>query len=199
MSELIKNGAIGDDEWILVRYPTIPEDVEKQAGKPVQFKLTGAEAASAERIASVEIPAGPVIVPLAVWLARRAELAPRLAVGKLGVWLASFELVEDLVASLDDINALPVIALDFPKFIDGRGFSSAALLRTRYAYRNELRAIGDVLRDQLYFMQRCGFDAWTLRADRSASDALASFKDFSDPYQGAADDPQPLWRRHARS
>ena len=48
-------------------------------------------------------------------------------------------------------------------------------------------------------MQRCGFDAWTLRADRSATDALASFKDFSEPYQGAVDDPQPLWRRHARS
>jgi uncharacterized protein (DUF934 family) len=199
MSELIKNGAIADDEWTVVRYPAADEDVEKKAGKPVLFKLTGAEAASAERIASLAIPEGRVIVPLAVWLARRAELAPRLAAGELGVWLASFELIEDLVASLEDINALPVIALDFPKFIDGRGFSSAALLRTRYAYRNELRAIGDVLRDQLYFMQRCGFDAWTLRADRSAADALASFKDFSEPYQGAVDDPQPLWRRHARS
>ena len=199
MSELIKNGAIADDEWTVVRYPEVAEDIEKKAGKPVLFKLTGAEAASAERIASLEIPDGQVIVPLAVWLARRAELAPRLAAGKLGVWLASFELIEDLVASLEDINALPVIALDFPKFVDGRGFSSAALLRSRYAYRNELRAIGDVLRDQLYFMQRCGFDAWTLRADRSATDALASFKDFSEPYQGAVDDPQPLWRRHARS
>ena len=130
MSELIKNGAIADDEWTVVRYPAAAEDVEKKAGKPVLFKLTGAEAASSERITSLEIPEGRVIVPLAVWLARRTELTPRLAAGELGVWIASFELIEDLVASLEDINALPVIALDFPKFIDGRGFSSAALLRT---------------------------------------------------------------------
>lgn len=198
MSELIRNGRIVADGWTLVRFPE-PEQVETKAGKPVIFRLTGSEAATGEAIAAVALPAGPIIVPLALWLARRAELAPRLAAGELGVWLASFELVEDLATSVPDINAFPVIALDFPKFVDGRGFSSAALLRSRYAYRNELRAIGDVLRDQLYFMKRCGFDAWVLRADRSASDALASFRDFSEPYQGAVDEPQPLWRRHARS
>ena len=198
MSELIKNGAIIKDEWTLVRYPPVAEEVKKQAGKPVLFKITGSEAATAERIASVLIPTGRVIVPLGVWRARSQELAPQLAAGELGVWLESFERIEDLVASIDDINALPVIAYDFPKFVDGRGFSAATLLRIRYGYKNELRAIGDVLRDQLYFMKRCGFDAWSIRSDRSATDALAGLNDFSDPYQGSADNPRPLWRRHAR-
>ncbi|MCX9157736.1 DUF934 domain-containing protein [Niveibacterium sp. 24ML] len=199
MSNLIKNGAIVADTWTLVPYPAIDETVQKQAGKVVQFKVTGTEAASPELIAQVQIPAGQVIVPLTVFRARKDELAPRIAAGEIGVWLESFELVEDLVASIDDINTLPLIAYDFPKFVDGRGFSAATLLRTRYGYKNELRAIGDVLRDKLYFMKRCGFDAYQIRADRSAEDALASLRDFSEPYQGAVDEPLPVWRRHARA
>lgn len=199
MSKLIKNGAVVEDSWTLVRYPAVEEAVQKQAGKVVQFKVTGTEAASAELIAQVQIPTGRAIVPLAVLRARKDELAPRIAAGEIGVWLESFELVEDLAAALDDINALPVIAYDFPKFVDGRGFSAAVLLRSRYGYKNELRAIGDVLRDKLYFMQRCGFDAYAIRADRSAEDALASLRDFSEPYQASTAEPQPLWRRHART
>lgn len=199
MSKLIKHGAVVEDSWTLVRYPVVEEAVQKQAGKVVQFKVTGTEAASAELIAQVQIPAGRVILPLAVFRARKDELAARISAGEIGVWLESFELVEDLAAALDDINALPVIAYDFPKFVDGRGFSAAVLLRSRYGYKNELRAIGDVLRDKLYFMQRCGFDAYAIRADRSAEDALASLRDFSEPYQASTAEPQPLWRRHARA
>lgn len=199
MSNLIKHGAIVEDNWTLVRYPAVEEAVQKQAGKVVQFKVTGTEAASPELIAHVQIPAGRAIVPLAVLRARKDELAARIAAGEIGVWLESFELVEDLVAAVGDINALPLIAYDFPKFVDGRGFSAAVLLRTRYGYKNELRAIGDVLRDKLYFMQRCGFDAYLIRADRSAEDALASLRDFSEPYQASVAEPQPLWRRHARA
>ncbi len=135
-----------------------------------------------------------VIIPLALWLEHGPALRGR--DGGLGVWLDADEEPESIAGDLDRFQ---VIAVNFPAFTDGRGFSSARLLRERYGYKGEIRAIGDVLRDQLYFMQRCGFDAWSLRADRSATDALASFKDFSEPYQGAADDPQPLWRRHARS
>ena len=71
----------------------------------------------------------------------------------------------------------------------------ARLLRDRYGYTGEVRAIGDVLRDQLFFMQRCGFDAFVIREDRSAEDALQSLKDFSETYQAATDQPQPLFRR----
>lgn len=200
MSNLIKNNAIVTDEWALVALPPPDEStVRKQAGKVVIFKVTGEPAATPEQISGTMIPAsGKIIVPLTVWTTRKNELADRAARNEVGVWLESFELLEDLIASVSDINSLPVIAINFPRFVDGRGFSLATLLRTRYGFKNELRAIGDVLRDQLYFMHRCGFDAYAIRADRSAEDALASLRDFSDPYQGAVDNPLPVWRRHAR-
>ncbi|NCU94497.1 MAG: DUF934 domain-containing protein [Betaproteobacteria bacterium] len=81
----------------------------------------------------------------------------------------------------------------------GRGYSIATLLRTRHGFTGQLRAVGDVLRDQLFLMKRCGFNAFLIRADRSAADALAGLRDFSEPYQGAVDVSEPLWRRHARS
>lgn len=196
MAELIRDGAVVADDWTLLRLPVKDAPVKKQAGKVVELKLTGAEA-DAEAVAALPIPAGKVIVPLAVWLARRDELAPRLAAGELGVWLDSYELAEQLAESTD-VNAFPVIGLNFPKFVDGRGYSSAALLRTRYGYRGELRAIGDVLRDQIFYLARCGFNAFALRADQNTASALAALKDFTTPYQGAVDEPQPLFRRARR-
>lgn len=200
MSNLIKNNAIVADEWTLVALPAPAEEaIRKQAGKVVIFKVTGEQAATPEQIAGTVIPAsGKVIIPLTVWLARQEELAPRFAQGEIGVWMDSFEVLEHLTSSVDDINSFPLIAINYPRCVDGRGFSLASLLRTRYGYKNELRAIGDVLRDQLYFMKRCGFDAYKIRADRSAEDALASLRDFSEPYQGSVDNPLPVWRRHAR-
>lgn len=200
MSNLIKNGQIIADEWTLVTLPPPDEStVRKQAGKVVIFKVTGEAAATPEQISAAVIPAtGKIIVPLTLWQARKQELAARAANGDVGVWLESFELLEHLVASVGDLNCLPLIAIHFPRFVDGRGFSLAALLRTRYGYQNELRAIGDVLRDQLFFMHRVGFNAYAIRADRSAADALASLRDFSSPYQGSVDNPLPVWRRHTR-
>lgn len=200
MSNLIRNIAIVADDWTLVTLPPPDEStVRKQAGKVVIFKVTGEPAATPEQISGTVIPAtGRIIVPLTIWQARQSELASRGTQGEVGIWLESFELLEDLLASVADINNLPLIAINFPRFVDGRGFSLAVRLRTRHGYKNELRAIGDVLRDQLYFMKRCGFDAFAIRADRSAEDALASLRDFSDPYQGAVDNPLPVWRRHAR-
>ncbi|MBF2963171.1 DUF934 domain-containing protein [Pseudomonas aeruginosa] len=72
---------------------------------------------------------------------------------------------------------------------------AARLLRERYGYKGEIRAIGDVLRDQLFFMRRCGFDAYAIRADRSPEDALASLDDFSEVYQTSVEQPLPLFRR----
>jgi uncharacterized protein (DUF934 family) len=200
MVNLIKNNAVVTDDWTLVALPPPAEEtVRKQAGKVVIFKITGEAAATPEQINATVIPAdGKIIVPLTVWKTRQPELAVRAAKSEIGVWLESYELLEDLIASIHDLNSLPLIAIHFPRFVDGRGFSLATLLRTRYGYKNELRAIGDVLRDQLYFLRRCGFDAFAIRADRSAEDALASLRDFSEPYQGAFDNPLPVWRRHAR-
>ena len=199
MSNLIrKQAVVADDPWQLLLLPAAAEEVKKQAGKPVLFKLTGAASVTPEQVSATVIPAGKVLVPLAVWLARKAELVGRLAAGEIGVWLETHELAETLVASQADLDAFPVIAIHIERFADDRAYSTAALLRTRYGFKGELRACGDVLRDQLFYLKRCGFDAFEIRADRSAEDALASLTDFSEPYQAAVVIDQPLWRRHAR-
>ena len=114
--------------------------------------------------------------------------------GGLGVWLEAGEEIEEIVADLDHFQ---VIALNFPAFTDGRHCSSAYLLRNRYGYKGELRAIGDVLRDQLFSYQRVGFDAFALRADKDPVDALKAFEEFSEVYQASTDQPLPLFRRRA--
>jgi len=196
MSNLIRNDAIITDEWTVVNLPVVEEAVRKQAGKVVLFKLTGEPSATPEQIAGTQIPpTGKVMVPLTVWIARKAELAERLVKGEVGVWLAPHETVETLANAEPELNQFPIIGIYHERHGDGRPYSMAVLLRTRYSYTNELRVFGDVLRDQLFFYKRCGFDSFLIRADRSAEDALASLKDFSMPYQGAVDEKLPVWRR----
>jgi uncharacterized protein (DUF934 family) len=133
-----------------------------------------------------------LIVPLALWLERRSELLERGT--RLGVWLDSHEAPEAVAA---DIGRFDVIAVNFPKFQDGRGFSIARLLRERYGYKGELRAIGHITRDHLYYMEGCGFDAFELREDEDAEEALAAFGAFSEAYQASVTRPLPLFRRRA--
>ncbi|WP_345790474.1 DUF934 domain-containing protein, partial [Enterobacter sp. Acro-832] len=99
------------------------------------------------------------IVPLQMWRDHAHVLKAR--DGGLGVWLDSDEEAEEIG---EDVQHFQVIALNFPAFTDGRNYSNARLLRDRYGFKGELRAIGDVLRDQLFFMARCGFDAFAIRA-----------------------------------
>ena len=75
------------------------------------------------------------------------------------------------------------VEVNFPKFGDGRGYSIARLLRERYGYRGELRAVGHITRDLLLFLESCGFDAFALRDGEDPQEALASFEDFSHSYQ----------------
>lgn len=144
---------------------------------------------------SVPVAEGKVIVPLAVWQAQRDSLAARAQLGVLGVWIGSDERPEVLKGELDQFA---VVAVDFPKFTDGRGYSIAYNLRGRLAFKGELRAIGDVLRDQLFQMHRCGFDAFATRQDRNINDALKGLTDFSEVYQASVDEKAPLFRRHER-
>ena len=164
MPQLIKDGAIIDDRWTLLREGTSLADVS-----------------------DVE----PAIVPLALWLAQRDALGSR---GEIGVWLKPSD-NPDLLAV--DCPALPLIAIDFPQFTDGRGYSIARLLREQHQFTGELRAIGDVLRDQLYYLWQCGFNAFAVRADRSLEDALKGLSDFSDNYQATWVRPVPFFRRRA--
>lgn len=103
----------------------------------------------------------------------------------------------DLDALKDQIADASVVAINFPAFADGRGYSLARLLKERFNYEGEIRAIGDVLIDQLHFMKRCGFDTYLLKEGLIAKEALNYFKTFSDPYQLAYDEKQPLFRRRA--
>jgi uncharacterized protein (DUF934 family) len=141
---------------------------------------------------TITVPAGHQIVPLRVWLAQRTTLATR---KDIGVWLASDERAEQLK---EDIASLSLIAVDFPAFSDGRGYSIAFNLRSRLGFDGEIRAIGDVLRDQLFYMQRVGFNAFATREDRSIEDALKGLTDFSDVYQTSWDQKTPLYRRASR-
>lgn len=171
MVDIIKNRVVVVDDWQVLRL------------------------AEGQTAADVTLPNGKLIVPLMVWQQRRALLEKRVAGGELGVWLADTEGPE-LIA--DDLKQFQIIAIDFPMFTNGRGYSSAALLRTRYGYRGELRAIGDILRDQLFYLARVGFDAFAVREDRSAEAALSGFADFSVTYQGASDRAEPLFQRVSR-
>jgi len=161
MSRLIKNGAIIEDRWTLLR-----------------------EAASAK-----DLPSTAVIVPLSLWLSDRDALRAR---ADVGVWLKPDD---DPDALAVDCTELRLIAVDFPQFSDGRGYSTARLLREKYAFTGELRAIGDVLRDQLYYLAQCGFNAFAVRADRDFEDALKGLSDFSENYQTTWAHPVPLFRR----
>lgn len=203
MSSLITlindSAAVAENEWTIVKLPASQVEERKQAGKVVLFKLTGEKTVTAEQIASTEIPAnGKIIVPLTVFIARKAELQERLTNKQVGVWVDTHEVLEDLINNISDLNTLPIIAVHVERFPDGRIFSLGTLLRARHGFKNELRAFGDVLRDQLYFLKRSGFTSYLMRADRSATEALASLNDFTKPYQGAVDEPRPAFKRYNR-
>lgn len=93
------------------------------------------------------------------------------------------------------LSKLALILVEVPKFTDGRAYSLARLLRDRHGYRGELRAVGDVLREQLFYLWRCGFDSFVLAEGKDLEDAVSAFDDFSVTYQPAADHRLPIWRR----
>ena len=129
------------------------------------------------------------ILPVAIWNKQRDELQSR---DDIGVWLETSDAIDDIEG---DIRALPVIAIRFRSFADGRGFSIARLLRERYGYTGELRAIDGPIRDQLDYLRRCGFNAFSLLAHYDLTDSLSSLNDFSENYQSSAHQEAPLFRR----
>jgi len=143
---------------------------------------------------SLQIPdAGRTLIPADLWLAGYEHYVGR---QDIGVWFDSHDEPE-LVAG--KVEQLPMIAVNFPRFADGRGYSIARLLRERMGYRGPLRAIGDVLLDQLQFMKRCGFDSYVLRADKDRCKAARCLNFFSQSYQAATDTELPLFRRRQAS
>ncbi|MDJ0949534.1 MAG: DUF934 domain-containing protein [Alphaproteobacteria bacterium] len=125
---------------------------------------------------------GPVLVSLARWQAEREILRVRPA--PVGVRLASDDSAEALA---DDLADVALVAVDFPAFADGRGYSTARLLRERYGFTGELRAVGNILRDQYLFLARCGFDAFEVSDARAPEAWRAAMAEFHNFYQPAAD------------
>lgn len=139
---------------------------------------------------ALALPAAPVLVSLSTWQAHRSALLAH-AHAK-GVQLTPADFAESV---LEDLAQLQLIAIEFPAFVDGRGYSTAYTLRNRYQFAGELRAVGDVFKDTLFYQLRCGFNAFAVRADKNIEDALAALNTFQTPYQGTAKDATPLYRR----
>lgn len=138
------------------------------------------------------LPQGQVLLPLGYWLTNRDTLANGSRANNVGLWLDSDE---DVAVIGGSVNDFPVIAVNFPSFADGRGFSLGRLLRERYHFRGELRAMGPI-RDQLFYLRRCGFNTFLLSSPAVVEEeALSSLKDFSVTYQSDAEQKNPLFRR----
>ena len=172
MADILKNGQVQDDAWQILR----PE-------------------ADAD-LTTIDVPAGQWVVPFALWQAQSATLKSRSeSQHNLAVWLSPDD---DLIEVAEDFAQWPLVAIDFPKFTDGRGYSIAWRLRHHFNYDGELRAIGNVLVDQLFFMLRVGFDTLALDPKVSAATAERHLTPFPDTYQGSTDNPTPLFRRVTR-
>lgn len=164
MSELIRNG--------------------QHVGKSTPILSLGPE----ETPDTAVIPEHPVLVPLSVWKAHQQSPAG-LPSQVEGVWLSPKDDPGELLAVLNHVS---VIALHFPAVNEGRPYSIAALLRARYDYTGELRAIGVVQRDYLHALRRVGFNAFEIE---NPEEALQGLHVFSEVYQASADQPLPLFRR----
>ncbi|GAA5524545.1 hypothetical protein Maes01_01102 [Microbulbifer aestuariivivens] len=156
-----------------------------------QWRLLPNDEATAELTAAA-LPGGNIILPLARWQELRDELASRR--DEIGVWLESDESAELLGEAAKE---LPLIAVHFPAFGDGRGFTTGRLLRERFGFSGELRAVGNFMRDQLSYLRRCGFNAFAYQGSQPLEELAKSLQDFSDSYQAATDQPEPLFRRRA--
>lgn len=133
---------------------------------------------------------GRVIVTLARWKAERESLsASHAAVGVLVPNTA------DIEAIFPEIADRPLIALQFPAFADGRALSQAVVLRKRLGFRGELRAVGDVIQDLVFWLGRCGFDSIVPRKDQNLEACRAALTELRVAYQAAADEHTPVWVR----
>jgi len=198
-SQLIKNKKIVEDDWLTVDLAKVEEVVRIQAGKIVAFKLSGEDYPTKEQVSkTIYSDTGKILLPLKVFILHQERLKKRVAKKEIGIWLSTHEEIHKYTQLIGDLNDFPLIAIHVQKFADGRIFSIGNQLRNKYNFKNELRAFGDVLRDQIFFLKRSGFNSYLIRKDRDAQDAIKGLDDFSDPYQGAVDILEPAWKRIKR-
>lgn len=140
---------------------------------------------------AAELPeSGDILVEHALWADVKGALTGWS--GKIGLKLSGDA---ELDQFSDDLAGIDMIAIDFPVFRDGRGYSLARLIREHLGFKGELRATGDILRDQLFYLQRCGFNSFATREDRCIEDALNGLNDFSVTYQADAFEKRPIYLR----
>jgi uncharacterized protein (DUF934 family) len=132
-------------------------------------------------------PSAADVLPLPAYLA-----LPEARRAGIGVWLGPADEPGSIAPHL---GTLALVAVDFPSYRDGRGYSTAALLRSRFGFGGDLRAIGDVQVDQLFYLRRVGFSSFALRADQDPQAAAAALRTFSAVYQASIDQPLPHFRR----
>ncbi|MGB1328128.1 MAG: DUF934 domain-containing protein [Porticoccaceae bacterium] len=139
---------------------------------------------------AVRLPKGDLLLSYSQWQTFADQIDSH--DGDIGVIIEGNSNIEEIIEPLLD---LPVIAINFPKFADGRGFSTARLIRERYNYSGEIRAVGGFIRDQLYLLSRCGFNAFKFDDANDLTASAKSLQDFSETYQVSADEENPLFRR----
>lgn len=167
MRKLLKNGELHADQWQILT--TAPDTPTTEA---------------------LELGAGQHLIPLSLFLAEVQKQS------------LDFNRCAPLLTAEDDVKVLKpylsklrIVALQFDQFMDGRAFSQARILREQLDYTGEIRAVGEFIIEQMFYLSRCGVDAFLLPEDSKVEDAQKILRDFSESYQAACDEPQPLFRR----
>lgn len=136
---------------------------------------------------NTDLSSGNYLVPLEQWIS-----TPELQTPSIGIWLNG-DTAPELISKR--LVGAPAIAIHFAAFADGRGFSLARILREDCDFTGELQAAGHYIQDQLYYLKRCGFNAFAVADDANTDSMLASLQDFTNSYQASHDEPRPLFRR----
>jgi uncharacterized protein (DUF934 family) len=139
---------------------------------------------------AADLVVGGITVTLTRWQAEHESLLKH--DGSLGLRLSGNDPLEEVIPDLDNFE---LIVLNFPAFTDGRCYSFARLLRDRYDYKGEIRAQGDILYDQLFYMAQCGINSFEMANSHRLAEAISAFDDFSESYQTTVLKPDPLYRR----
>ncbi|ALP52624.1 hypothetical protein Tel_05385 [Candidatus Tenderia electrophaga] len=137
-----------------------------------------------------QLPAAKLIVPLAFWREHRDSLAQHQAPLAL-----KLEPDDDVDAIPPQLSRFAMVVLQFPSFRDGRAYSQARMLRLHHGYEGDIRASGNVLRDQLMYMERVGFTSFEVDSKQAVNEALKAFDEIKVKYQACSDEPLPLYKR----
>jgi len=137
-----------------------------------------------------QLASGLWILPLPIFISAHEQ--GLVDFDRCGVQLNGSDDVNELS---EHLNKLKIIAIHFDAFADGRSFSQARILSDQQDFEGEIRAVGKFMQDQLFYLKRCGVNSFLLPDETDLASALTSLEDFSDSYQAASDEPQPLFRR----